>query len=303
MYILCCKQEYLFYFKTCKTGDELPSDALKLAGIDNQYHAVGFTVWGGGGGANIGIPGYTKMDANFRMLRCEYCQGGDRGWSNDFDVLCAVELKEVSDITKTLKDLVKQKMNEHVQVRINWLSTLAQFKTDTSMAAFINFTSWLSVLLDCQNKYKELSGKDKIAADKNKVEETTHAGFAIAFIMLAIYIRRWFVIDGIAFQVQRYGSVEDTPCLITELKSYIFIDFIALILIPVIITWLFFNQDLATYVSFILMIIGSIVQIYLNYQESDELGEKLEDLAKLPSPFKSDASKIKAIQDGVPGQK
>jgi len=43
-------------------------------------------------------------------------------------------------------------------------------------------------------------------------------------------------------------------------------------------------------------ILVAIVQLYLDYQEMGQLGEELDQLATLPSPFKSDKSKLQAIE-------
>ena len=40
MYILCCKNEYLYYEVDCRTGGNLPEDAIKLDKSVNKYHAV-----------------------------------------------------------------------------------------------------------------------------------------------------------------------------------------------------------------------------------------------------------------------
>jgi hypothetical protein len=229
--------------------------------------------------------------------RGEFCQGSvKKNWTDRYSIICAVELKEVADITKTLKAMFKDKMAACVETRINWLKVLQELQTQSAFASFMNLVSWLSVLVDSAANYSGADAEELKKREEAMVPQALILSFSLVGFCLLMYVARWQTINRLSFQVQKYGSAAETPHLVNILKCVGWLDFVMVICLTLLMTYLFVWQDLNTYVSFIMSILVAIVQLYLNYQEMGQLGEELDQLATLPSPFKSDSSKLQALE-------
>lgn len=135
--------------------------------------------------------------------------------------------------------MFKEKMAACVETRIEWLKVLQELQTQSAFASFMNLVSWLSVLVDSASSYSEVDAETLKERQAALVPQTLILSFSLVGFCLLMYVARWHTINRLSFQVQKYGSAADTPHLVHILKCVTWLDFVMVICLTLLMTYLF----------------------------------------------------------------
>jgi hypothetical protein len=103
----------------------------------------------------------------------------------------------------------------------------------------MNVVSWLSVLVDSPSSYSKVDAETLKERQAALVPQTLILSFSLVGFCLLMYVARWHTINRLSFQVQKYGSAADTPHLVHILKCVTWLDFVMVICLTLLMTYLF----------------------------------------------------------------